>query len=145
MRKETRLFLAVGESVRLGKSRVSRPFRIFVLYTEIKMDITFKTRKLAKIFNSEKALYNRYGADKAKIIMRRMMLLKAALADISHLPPERRHELRGAAKGIFAVDIKHPYRLVFTPNHAPLPLKDDGGIDLNRITAITILAMEDYH
>ena len=111
------------------------------------MDIIFKTQKLAKIFNSEKALRKEYGADIAKFIKHRMMVLKAApvLDDVSYRSPERRHELKGARKGTFAVDIRHQYRLIFRPNHNPLPRKEDGGLDLKRITAIIILGVEDYH
>ena len=49
------------------------------------------------------------------------------------------------SSGQFAVDLKHPYRLIFKPDHNPLPRKDDGGLDLTQITAIKILGVEDYH
>lgn len=79
--------------------------------------------------------------------MRRMLVLKAArtLQEIPVHPPERRHELKGQRKGQYAVDLKQPHRLVFKPNHDPLPRKSDGGLDLGAITAITILKVEDYH
>ena len=51
----------------------------------------------------------------------------------------------GRRKGEFAVDLKQPFRLVFRPNHDPVPLKTDGGIDLEHITSITIMSVEDYH
>lgn len=79
--------------------------------------------------------------------MRRMLVLRAArtLQEVPIRPPERRHELKGQRKGQFAVDLKHPRRLVFRPNHDPLPRKPDGGLDLEAITAIMILKVEDYH
>lgn len=111
------------------------------------MDITFKTAKLEKTFNSEKMLIREYGAENARYIMRRMSVLRAApvLAEVPNRNPERCHELKGNRKGQFAVDIKDPFRIVFIPNHDSLPLRDDGGIDLARVTAITILDVEDYH
>ena len=111
------------------------------------MNINFATQKLSKVFNSEKLLLKEYGAENTRIIMRRMMVLRAAptLENVSHRPPERRHELKGVRKGKFTVDLKQPYRLIFKPNHRPLPKKDDGGIDIKRVTAITILGVEDYH
>lgn len=111
------------------------------------MDIVFKTGKLRKIFNSERLLQAEYGAEMGRIIMRRMLVLRAArtLQEVSIKPPQRRHELKGRRKGQFAVDLKHPRRLVFKPNHDPLPKKIDGGLDLESITAITILNVEDYH
>lgn len=67
------------------------------------------------------------------------------LAEISHLPPPRCHELEGQRAGQFAVDIDKNYRLIFTPDHDPVPRKDDGGIDLAQVTEITILEITDYH
>ena len=111
------------------------------------MEITFQNTRLAKVFNSEKKLIQEFGSKNAKVIMRRMMVLAAApsLNDVSHRPPERSHELTGNRAGTFAIDVKHPYRIVFAPNHEPLPLKADSGIDLKRVTAITILGVGDYH
>ena len=53
--------------------------------------------------------------------------------------------LSGDRKGLFAVDLEHPFRLEFKPNHDPVPLKEDGGVDLDEVTAVTIMAVEDYH
>ncbi len=115
-------------------------------YIDIKMNITFKDKKNEKIFNNSDLLDKEFGANSA-VIRRRMAVLKAApsLFDVSHLKPERRHELTGKKKGYFAVDLKHPFRLVFRPNHGVLPKKDDGGIDLMKVTDITIVGVEDYH
>jgi len=111
------------------------------------MDIAFATTKLQKTFNSEKELVRSYGAEIARTIMRRMAVLSAAanLDEVSHLPPPRRHELTGNRKGTFAVDLKHPHRLIFQPNYDSAPAKTDGGIDLKQVTAITIISVEDYH
>jgi len=46
---------------------------------------------------------------------------------------------------VHTFNINHPYRLVFKPDHDPLPRKDNGGLDLEMITGITILGVEDYH
>jgi toxin HigB-1 len=111
------------------------------------MDIAFATNKLRKIFNSENELIREYGAEIARVIMRRMSILRAAsnLDEVSYLPPPRRHELSGERKGQFAVDLKHPQRLLFKPNHDPVPCKSDGGVDLKQVTAIIILDIKDYH
>ena len=111
------------------------------------MDITFKNEKLARIFNSGKNLVREYGSENARLIKRRMAVLVAAscLDEVPYRPPERRHELTENREGQFAVDLKHPYRLVFKPSHSTLPRKTDGGLDLRRITAITIIEVEDYH
>jgi proteic killer suppression protein len=111
------------------------------------MEIFFVNKKLADIFSSEKKLVRNYGPEDARTIMRRMQLLNASvtLNDVPPTPPSRRHALTGDKAGQFAVDLKHPFRLVFEPHHNPLPHKADGGLDLTRITAIKIIAVEDYH
>ena len=111
------------------------------------MDIAFRTRKLKKNFNEEAALRRAYGTQMAKAIVLRMAVLKAAsnLAQVPTTKPDRRHQLSADREEEFAVDLVDPYRLIFEPNHEPLPRKDDGGIDLERVIAITILEVKDYH
>lgn len=111
------------------------------------MDIAFRTRKLERIFNSEKELNRAYDRRMARTIMMRLAVLKNARA-LSFVPtsrPDRLHRLIGNRGGQFAVDLVHPCRLIFVPNHDPIPLKDDGGIDRDRVTAITIMEVVDYH
>lgn len=111
------------------------------------MTIDFKTSRLQKLFNSKKALVREYGEKDAKRIALRMAVLDAAtnLAAVPTSKPERCHPLKGDRQGEFAVDLIHPRRLVFCPNQDPIPRKEDGGIDLFRITAVKILGVEDYH
>ena len=111
------------------------------------VDITFRTRKLGKIFNSEKELRRAYGSRRARTIMVRLAVLKNArtLSLVPTTPPERRHQLRGDRDEQYAVDLVHPYRLIFVPNHDPLPRRQDGGIDTDAVTAITIMEVADYH
>ena len=111
------------------------------------MDITFKTRKLAKIFNTEKELQKKYGARMMRRIQVRLAVLKNArtLSMVPTAPPERLHQLKGKRKGQHTVDLIHPYRLIFEPDHEPLPRRDDGSLDLERVTAVTIIEVVDYH
>ena len=83
----------------------------------------------------------------AGTIMRRLAILKAAssLVLVPTTPPERRHQLGGERKGQYAVDLVHPYRLIFEPNLEPFPRKQDDGIDTEQVTAITIIEIVDYH
>ena len=111
------------------------------------MEILFKTRKLQKQMNSETELVREYGRTNARLIMRRMLVLQAAecLADVPRKSPDRCHALSGKRKGQYAVDVQHPYRIIMEPATAPLPLLDDGSMDLGRVTSIRILGVEDYH
>ncbi len=67
------------------------------------------------------------------------------LGDMRQLPQTRCHELREDRKGQLAVDLDHPYRLIFEIANEPLPVKPDGGLDWFNATAIRILTIEDYH
>ena len=111
------------------------------------MKISYGSRQLEKTLNREKAMVKAYGKANAEVIKRRLLFLDAAptLADVPHTPPTRRHELAGRRKGQFSVDLKHPFRLLFVPDHDPVPAKEDGGIDLARVTAIEIIGVEDTH
>ena len=111
------------------------------------MEVYFRTRKLERMFSSQKLLQREYGQENARFIMRRMSVLSAAptLKQVPSTKPERRHQLQGNRSDQFAVDVRHPYRIVFVPANDPVPVLEDGGYDLYRITAITILAVEDYH
>ncbi len=111
------------------------------------VEITFRTRKLARTFNSQRELQRAYGRRMAQRIMSRLAVLNSArtLADVPSTRPERCHPLRGEREGQYAVDLVHPQRLVFKPNHEPVPRKDDGGVDLEKITSIIIIEVVDYH
>ena len=111
------------------------------------MDIAFRNSKIEKQFNSASALERAYGSRMARTIKIRLAVLGAAqtLALVPTTPPDRRHQLRGDRNEQYAVDLVHPYRLVFRVNHDPLPRKADGGIDTEKVTAITIIEVIDYH
>ena len=111
------------------------------------MDIAFSTRKLARTFNSGSALAKEYGDRMARTIQIRLAVLRNArtLALVPTSPPDRRHLLTGRRSGQYAVDLVHPFRLVFEPNHDPVPQTEDGGIDINQVTAVTITEVVDYH
>lgn len=111
------------------------------------LDIAFRIKKIGKTFNSAAALQKAYGDRMARVIMLRLAVLKAArtLTLVPITRPERRHQLQGDRDEQFAVDLIHPHRLVFEPNHEPPPRKNDGGIDTDQVTAIMIIDVIDYH
>ena len=111
------------------------------------MEITFRTKKLQRSCSVEKEAVKAYGPKRARKLMRRLMELRAAdnLSQIPRTPPPRCHELTGNLKGTLSVDLEHPWRLLFVPANDPLPKKQDGGLDWERVTAITITAIDDPH
>lgn len=110
------------------------------------MTIGFRTKKLQKACSQQKEGVKAYGAECAR-------KLRARLADLSAAPsleamrglPGRTHELKGERQGELAIDLKHPFRLVFVPDHDPVPETEDGGLDWAQVTDIEVIAIEDYH
>jgi toxin HigB-1 len=43
------------------------------------------------------------------------------------------------------MDLDHPLRLILEPIGDPLPLSKDGWLDLEKVTAVKIIKVEDYH
>lgn len=110
------------------------------------MEFAFSSNKLEKQLSSEKEMNKAFGHVMPSL-RRRLSLLRsvACLADVPHTKPEGRHELSGDRKGQFAVWLNKNYRLIFKPDHNPVPLRGDGGVDLQAITAVKFVAIEDYH
>jgi plasmid maintenance system killer protein len=111
------------------------------------LEILFKSKKLEKILGSRKDIVREWGEQNGRIIMKRLTELIAAenLSVISKIPGARPHPLSGSFKGMYAVDLKQPYRLIIQPFNNPLPLKKDGGLDLEKVTIIKIMEVGDYH
>lgn len=114
------------------------------------MNISFQNTKVSKEFNEGKQLEKIHGAPRAKRIRIRMKELRAAenLKDFwpPKSPPSRCHELtEGQRHGQLSVDLDHPYRLIFVPDHSPIPVLDDGGLNWQMVTAIKIIGIEDTH
>ncbi len=117
------------------------------LIREGQVIILFQSRKFAKECNEQQLLVRRHGPRRAKLIRRRLDELRAAetLEIMRSLPRARCHELKQNRAGTLAVDLDHPYRLIFEPANDPIPTKGDGGLNWKRVTAIRILGVEDYH
>lgn len=111
------------------------------------MDVAFATGKLAKLCSSHKKMQGEYGPRGAAILKRRLEDLMSALTleDMRLVAGAGCHELSGDRKGQLAVNLVHPMRLVFEPDHDPAPWKADGGLDWRAVTRIVIVEIVDYH
>ena len=92
-------------------------------------------------------LIRAYGPRRARVIRARLLVLEGAstLSQVPVTPPERRHQLSGNRDEQYAVDIDRQFRLVFVPGHHPIARRSHGGIDADRVTAIVITEVIDYH
>jgi proteic killer suppression protein len=111
------------------------------------VDVSFRTSKFRKHTQTIASAQREWGERRGKLLRRRLDEPAAAqnLEMMKKLPGARCHELTGNLKGKLAVDLDHPYRLLFEPAHVPIPCKDDGSLDWSKVTAITVLEILDYH
>ena len=110
------------------------------------MVILFADKRLEKESNDHRLLQKRHGAVQAKKIEQRLADLAAAQnLQVMKTLPGRCHQLTGDLKGSFALDLVHPYRLLFEIANDPIPVKPDGGVDWLLVTEIIITKIEDYH
>lgn len=110
------------------------------------MELEFSSKKIEKTLNSESLIRRDYGYANGRKIMRRLEVLAAApsLAHVPRSKPERCHQLTQDRDEEYAVDIEHPYRLIFRPQD-PIPRLPDGGVDVAAVTRIVIIGIKDYH
>lgn len=98
------------------------------------MEITYKTKKIAKICTSAEEAEKKYNLAMAKKIDQRIGELIAT--DTVELLIENRigrcHPLTGSRKGQYALDLVHPFRLVFEKQG-------------DKIQIAHILEITDYH
>ena len=64
-----------------------------------------------------------------------------SLSAVPTVKPDRCHELKGDRAGEYAVDLVHPYRLIFKPVVQPR----SEAIRKEEVYAIQIIDVEDYH
>ncbi|MFP5520791.1 type II toxin-antitoxin system RelE/ParE family toxin [Peptococcus simiae] len=79
------------------------------------MEITFKSKKLEKICRNAHFATKYYGSEMAEKIQQRMGEIEAAssVEMMVRFKIGRCHSLNGNRKNQYAVDLVHPFRLIF--------------------------------
>lgn len=109
------------------------------------MEIDFLNEKLKKLCNDAKHAKVKLGELSAKKLLQRLCDIDAS-NNVQELPPlGNPHPLKGERLGEFAISLHGGCRLVFVPNHNPIPTKNDVGLDWSCVTSITIIEIGDYH
>ena len=108
------------------------------------MEINFKDKKLKDLCEQQNLAQRKLGDQMAKKLTARLADLRAA-SSVTELVAGHPHPLTGDLAGKFALDLVHPKRLVFEPEHDPIPRTEDGGIDWSQVTRINIIWIGDYH
>jgi plasmid maintenance system killer protein len=110
------------------------------------LEVLFATQALEKRLGSDKRRRREFGDEIAKVIARRLNELRAAphLGAMRAMPGHC-HELGEDRAGQLSVHLTGPLRIVFEPADEPVPTRDDGGLDWDRVTAVSIREVVDYH
>lgn len=109
------------------------------------MDIRYKDSKLRRLCENNREAQRKLGADCARKLQARLSDIEAA-ASVRELPPmDNPHPLRHDKQGQFSISLAGGSRLVFEPDHHPIPREQDGGIHWAEVTAITIVFIGNYH
>ena len=111
------------------------------------MDLIFTSKKLKKICDSEKQMRKNLGVQMSEKLKQRLFELKAAdsLEALRKIPAANCHELSQNRQGQLAVDLNQPKRLIFKPDHNPLPTRPSGGLDWAKVTSVEVVEIVDYH
>ena len=111
------------------------------------MEIRFRNKKLEKTLTRTRDMVAKHGPRRARLIQLRLSEIEAApnLKILGLLPGPRLHPLKGNRKGTLSVDLDHPYRLLFRPDHNPVPELASGGLDPSAVTQVEILEIADTH
>lgn len=98
------------------------------------MDIIYKTKKLEKQCTDYRVTIKDYNKEMAVKITQRIDEINSAstVEELVQFKIGRCHPLEGNRNGQYAMDLVHPFRLVF--------VEEKGHIEL-----IKIIAIEDYH
>ncbi len=98
------------------------------------MHVIYRTKKLKKVCEKRIEGVKKYGLEMGRIIPIRIDQIKAASSVLYLVQYKigRCHALKGDREGQYAMDLVHPYRLVFTQD------------DSDTVT-VMIEKIEDYH
>ncbi len=96
--------------------------------------LCYKSKRLEKVCTHADIAQKQYGRRMAYLIHQRVDELRAAesIEELIRYSIGRCHPLLGDRKGEYAMDLVHPYRLIFEQTEA-------------RMSIIRIMNIEDYH
>nr|WP_277612546.1 type II toxin-antitoxin system RelE/ParE family toxin [Veillonella intestinalis] len=98
------------------------------------MDVTYRTKKLEKVCTEGKEAKKTYGEEMSAKIFQRIKELKHSdnVETLIKFSVGRCHSLKGQLEGHYAMDLIHPYRLVFRKHE-------------EKLDVVIIISIEDYH
>lgn len=108
------------------------------------MKLDFKDKKLRDLCEQGRVAEKKLGADSARKLRSRLSDIEAATT-VLDLVAGAPHPLKGDRKNQFSVSLAGGCRIVFEPDHDPLPLRDDQSLDWSQVFDVKVIFIGDYH
>ena len=111
------------------------------------MNVIFANSRLQRDCCDMARMTRVYGPDAARRLAQRMQELEAVdtLADMRMLPGTGAHELKGSRKGQVSLRIHGSLRLIVVPAMETIPTSAGGGLAWDRVDAVRVQEIVDYH
>lgn len=111
------------------------------------MIVYYETKQLKRVCDDSTEAQRALGTQSARKLRMRLSELVAArdLSEISHRPPQRLHQLKGARVARFAVSLHGGHRLVFRVADSGEAAGASGEIVKTAVQSIVVTFVGDYH
>jgi len=108
------------------------------------MQINFIDEKLRKLCEIKREAEKKLGSDSARKLCSRLSDLEAA-DNVHELIAGHPHPLQPDSLREFSLELSNGKRLVFKPDHEPIPIDEHNNTDWAKVTAIIVVYIGDYH
>lgn len=108
------------------------------------MEFNFSDNKLRKLCTTYRLAQQALGELSAKKLSLRLQQIEAH-DNVLQLELGNPHPLSGNRLGEFSLTLHGGCRLVFKPDHEPVPCHENGSIDWAMVTSVIIVFIGDYH
>jgi toxin HigB-1 len=105
------------------------------------LGIAFATKRLRQLCESEATARNALGDKVARKLRARLADLSAALS-VKDLVAGSPREMSRDGTQVIAINLSGGARLLFTANHASLPMANRG-VDWSKVTRVKVICIED--
>lgn len=124
--------------------------RCIIVFTDLvnvfggRMEFDFTDSDLKLVCEQQKLAVKQLGAFCARKLRTRLADISAT-SNVQELVSGRPHPLKGDRLGEFSLDLHGGVRLVFVPDHDPIPETKDGSTNWMKVTKVLIIYIGDYH
>ena len=114
--------------------------------TVLNLDITFDNPEIQAKCTEGTEDNRDLGGNNPKVLAKRLRVIDTApILETLRGNQGNFHELKEDRAGQISCTLDSGDRLIFVPDHDPLPLDAEGNLDWSQVTAVKIVEIVDYH